>query len=290
MKEIFASLFTMAALGAGYMTYTSQHPAIDADYAGLMLPHLQAAFAPLDPYQGKLSEQPLVQLRQLVARDDDKPGAREAARLIDELLPILAERETYRAKLNNGASDTSNAFFNERISKNWLIRANVLAPTLQRDYANLVTLRERGGKVVQIPAGYEPYFDGSRTIAARSPLDEHARPATLGFGSLNQSGATTYTYVNPQQQVIQQQVPSQTVVVDPLHPDIRVTEPHRLGEGYRSPFDDHRSPIGEHRAPEEHHGPFEPNQPRPVVNPQKPVVPRHLPTTVVNPTAPITTH
>jgi hypothetical protein len=282
MKQIITGLLAIATLGAGYHAYTTKQqappkttltePANNSDYAGLVLPHLQTAFSALDPNQGRLAEEQLVNLRQLFARENGNTGVSEAARLVEQLFPVLAEREQYRAKLNTGASDTSNDYFNSQTERAWLVRANVLAPPLQREYADLVAVQERSGKeFVRIVGVYEPYFVGSKFgVNGRSPLEQRNYRVSYVHGApIYVAGYGIPTTAATQVQVVPLNgYPARVGEIRRYEPTR--FEEHRTGleeqrigfEGRRGAFDEHRVGLEERRPfVEEHRQPVEGNRP-----------------------------
>jgi hypothetical protein len=144
----------------GGVTATTQPSSVavqPTDYSALLLPHLEAAFAPLDANRGKLSEDPLLRLREAFLRERDRAEAGQAIGLVDRLLAVMREREAFRARLEGGSGGSSDWFFRERLGEDWLRRARELAPPFQHDYADLYDRVDRSRlDYAQHHPGYEP--------------------------------------------------------------------------------------------------------------------------------------
>ncbi|MEP6669904.1 MAG: hypothetical protein ABJF10_12170 [Chthoniobacter sp.] len=137
MKE----LAMIAALASScYLVYVVTRPEpvpqFRESYSREILPYFQATFSELDERQGKLNSEPLNRLRQHLQGLTD-PNAQAAAQICEQLLPIVAEREQYRLKLNTAITKLSRGYFNQLTKTDWLRRANALAPPLQSARAAL---------------------------------------------------------------------------------------------------------------------------------------------------------
>jgi len=233
MKQIVASLLTLGTLYAGYSAYkanefgpllsqirkdfptssqgqpgssSAQEPTAfgsgrnstitTSSYAALLLPHLQTAFSPLEPNRGTLSEEPLLRLREILERDHERAEAREAILLLDQIRAILREREGYRARFD--AENFSSDFFRDRIARDWLARADALAPWYERAYADLFAHEEKSRQdVARFSHGSEPIVGAARNESATKPKFDG--PPVSGAVALGRT-EHSYQYQNPLEQ------------------------------------------------------------------------------------------
>ena len=191
-----------------------------------MLPHLQAVLSPLESNSAKLAEEPLLRLREMVARDHETAEAREAIRLLDQLRALLRERETYRARFEDGARRSDDESVGNRIAHDWLARVSELAPSYQRAYADLFAHEEEsrryGGPAARVR---ESYAEMARIDPFTKPrFEEHS-----DYGSV-------------------------------AHRETGHADP------YRNPLEQNRNPLDKHRnLQSDYHNPLEQNSGHPVV-------------------------
>jgi hypothetical protein len=149
--------------------------ASDPGYAGLLLPHLQAAFSPLEGGSVQLTEEPLLRLREFFVRDRQSAEAMEAIRILDQIRRMIREREIFRLRIVESARRFEGEYVRIRIAEEWLARARELAPPYQRSYAGLFAreeeFRRRGGQAVRL---HESYAEAARRDPLMRPrFEEH---------------------------------------------------------------------------------------------------------------------
>ncbi|HEY3898356.1 MAG TPA: hypothetical protein VGM54_07070 [Chthoniobacter sp.] len=192
-------------------------------YVELLNPHVQATFAPLEVDRGKLSEEPILRLREWFLREREREEASEAIGMVDRLLVVMHEREHFRERMESPAGSFSDEFFKERIRQEWLNRSKELSASFDRDWATFAAHEARfRERYVEYHRGHE-YLEVIRGDEFRPRYGEH-----LGSG---------YVFA-------------------------RVNEwEHRYPiEEHRNPLEVHHNPLEEHHNPlDEHHNPLETN-------------------------------
>ena len=169
MKE-FVLLAVLAA--SCYLVFVMSRPQpvqqvqqvqqVHESYAAEVLPHIQKTFSKIDEYQGRLSDARLLQLREHL-RQSPGPYAAQAARICDQLLPVLPEREKFRLRLTAAATSSNREYFKQVVRADWARQVSVLAPPIQRAYAILEANEPKSDlPVAGIQSDFYPIFDPLR--------------------------------------------------------------------------------------------------------------------------------
>jgi hypothetical protein len=266
MKLIVSSLMTMATAATGYVAvsnhlipsnfmptnllpaglFSPAQTTKDADYAGTMLPYLQASFSNISPEQGTLSAEPLVQLRQALIQDGLNDGSRQTVQMIDQLFPVLAERETFRLRML-AAEET----LRDKIAREWLERSGVLASPFEHHYGALLAWREKTGHAWRIPVGFDPRWEHGR----EDSRGQYGRDVAEGWRHDEHRGWEN----NPGAHAEPARVASNTNVhhedMDHFHHETLLENHRALEIDRRSGLEEHHGAIEEHRVGgfEEHH-------------------------------------
>ena len=144
------------------------------DFAGMLLPHLQATFSALNPNDGKLDDRQLTRLRAYFAQYPTAPGQAQALAICDQLVVMASQREDYRQKCYAARSGSGNSsFWQDQITRQWLAQAPILARPLQHAYAQLDAI-PKPAQLIPVDLNYAPYFERTG-IAAPNRLGEAIR-------------------------------------------------------------------------------------------------------------------
>jgi len=150
---------------------------VNPAFSGLLLPHLNAAFSPLDPTKGKLRDEHLNLLRDYIMRHPAAPGADAALNICDQIAAAETQREQYRLKFGSGLNNFSKNFFTDQVERDWLALANTIAPPVQKAYADLVALERASGSRPLLGAeAFAPRFEIVVKNPYATPLGRKRQP------------------------------------------------------------------------------------------------------------------
>ena len=172
MKVLIAFLLGIIAVAVFFPQHSAPPPPPAAPeetpFSVLVRPQVDATLGSIDIHHGALRDQPVLALKARFTQST-KPGAGEGARLCDLLLGVNAEREQYRARMVDAASQggKSTSFFTTHIQEDWAQRLTILSPPVQRAFSDLCVSEGKLSATAprDVAPEFQPSYDAAPVIA-----------------------------------------------------------------------------------------------------------------------------